>query len=57
MELLDEAEYQIGFTEDLAMRGLNKAAEFENYSFNYIDKANSGQFSQHQIILQSSMPL
>jgi len=41
----------IGFTEDIAMRKLDQAAKFESYSFNYIDKANSGQFGQHQIIL------
>ena len=62
MEVLDENGNMIGFTEDIKVKGINNeginvAAAFEKRDFNFVDKANSGQLGQHQIILESSIPL
>jgi len=47
----------IGSAEDIEMKGIYEAAVFEKVDFNFVDKANSGQLGQHQIVIESSIPI
>jgi hypothetical protein len=41
----------------LSLRGTDQPAVFSKVTFNYVDKANSGQLAIHQFIFDSSIPL
>ena len=58
IETLDDEDYSVGETkQDITISGVNVATSFTSYDFNYVGTNCSGQFSEHQIILQSSIPV
>ena len=58
IEILDNKQLQIAQrTSGISISGVNQAATFKSYTFNYVDFEHSGIYAIHQFIFESSIPV